>query len=168
MKKNESNTEKIIGLFEKTAERNSFSSLTSTQEIIDWQKNYEITGNRIAALESNIIIEASKNLIDLKATLIPYSNLFISIVSYVEVIGFDFINKDEENFILGMLSEFPIIDTSKDTADIAVGYRKKKKMKLPDPFILATTSYLNADLLTNNVSDFEELEENINIVVPTC
>jgi len=34
----ESNTEKIIGLFAQAAKLNIFSSLSSTKEIIDWQK----------------------------------------------------------------------------------------------------------------------------------
>jgi len=126
-----------------------------------------MNGNKTAVLDSNIIIEASKNMIDLRATLLPYSNLFISVVSYVEVIGFDFMNIEEKNFILSLLSEFPIIDINKDIADIAIEYRKKKKIKLPDAFILATAFYLNADLLTNNVSDFKELDSSINIVLPT-
>ncbi len=34
----ESNKEKIIDLFEEASKRNVFSSLTSTKEIMDWQK----------------------------------------------------------------------------------------------------------------------------------
>ncbi len=34
----ESNTKEIINLFAQAAERNIFSTLTTTKEIIDWQK----------------------------------------------------------------------------------------------------------------------------------
>ncbi len=88
-----------------------------------------MSGNKKVVLDSSIIIEASKSTIDLKATLLPYSNIFISVVSYVEVIGFDFLNVEEKNFILSMLSEFPIVDVNKNIADIAVEYRKKRKRK---------------------------------------
>ncbi len=127
-----------------------------------------MSGTKRAILDSNVIIEASKKMIDVESTLSPYSQLFISVVSYVEVIGFDFVNTEEKDFILTILSKFPLIDINKDIADIAVEYRKKKKIKLPDAFILATARYLEADLLTNNVNDFKDLDDNVSIIIPTC
>ena len=126
-----------------------------------------MSGNKRAILDSNVIIEASKKMIDVKSTFSPYPQLFISVVTYVEVIGFDFKNTEEKDFILTILSKFPIIDINKDVADIAVEYRKKKKIKLPDAFILATASYLEADLITNNVNDFKDLDDNVSIILPT-
>lgn len=131
------------------------------------KNNKEMSGTKRAILDSNVIIEASKKMIDVESTLSPYSQLFISVVSYVEVIGFDFVNTEEKDFILTILSKFPIIDINKDIADIAVEYRKKKKIKLPDAFILATARYLEADLITNNVNDFKDLDDNVSIIVPT-
>jgi hypothetical protein len=125
-----------------------------------------MSGNKKAVLDSNVIIEASKNLIDIVATLSPYSNIYISVVTYVEVIGFNFIDANEEKAVKRLLAKFSILDVTKEVADITIDYRKKKKIKLPDAFILATAAYLNADLITSNVDDFKDLDNQVTIVLP--
>lgn len=49
-----------------------------------------MSGNKKAVLDSNVIIEASKQTIDAQATFADYQELLISVVSYVEVMGFEF------------------------------------------------------------------------------
>ena len=126
-----------------------------------------MNGNKKAVLDSKVIIEASKKLIDVKTTLSSYSHIYISVVTYVEVIGFNFIDEKEEQIIKGLLAKFPIVNINKEIADITIDYRKKKKIKLPDAFILATAAYLNVDLITNNIDDFKDLDKQVTIILPS-
>ena len=64
------------------------------------------------------------------------------------------------------MAKFPIVEINKEIADITITYRKKKKIKLPDAFILTTASYLSADLITSNTDDFRDLDENVNVTLP--
>lgn len=43
---------------------------------------------------------------------------------------------------------------NKQMADIAIEYRKRKKIKLPDALIAATAKTLNAEVVTRYISDF--------------
>lgn len=125
-----------------------------------------MNGNKKAILDSNVVIEASKRLIDFKATLLPYSTIYISVVTYTEVMGFNFVDTSEEQAIKNLLAKFPVVEINKEIADITITYRKKKKIKLPDAFILATAAYLNADLITSNIDDFKDLDEQVTIILP--
>jgi len=125
-----------------------------------------MSGNKKAVLDSNVIIEASKQMIDTQATFAEYQELLISVVSYVEVMGFEFANKDEKAFIEHILQQFPVVDINKTIADITVEYRKKRKIKLPDAFILATAKHLQADLLTSNVDDFKNIDDTVQVIKP--
>ncbi len=125
-----------------------------------------MSGNKKAVLDSNVIIEASKQTIDTQATFADYQELLISVVSYVEVMGFEFADKDEKAFIEHILQQFPVVDINKTIADIAVEYRKKRKIKLPDAFILATAKHLQADLLTSNVDDFKNIDDSVQVIKP--
>ena len=55
-----------------------------------------MSGNKNAVLDSNVVIDASKNLVDFKTTLLPYSTIYVSVVTYTEVMGFNFIDAREE------------------------------------------------------------------------
>ncbi len=125
-----------------------------------------MSGNKKAILDSNVIIEASKQTIDAQTTFADYQELLISVVSYTEVMGFEFANKDEKAFIEHILQQFPVVDINKTIADIAVEYRKKRKIKLPDAFILATAKHLQADLLTSNVDDFKNIDDSVQVIKP--
>jgi len=108
-------------------------------------------------LDSNILIAISKNQDDLNNYLDNYNKVFISIISYIEVLGYDFINKIEEEIILKILQNIETIDLNVEIADIAVKVRKKNKIKLPDSVIYATAVFLNAELMTKNTDDFKDL-----------
>ena len=100
-----------------------------------------MNGNR-ALIDSNIIILASKNELDFQGILSHYDEFYISIISYIEVLGFSFRNKREQGMIKRLLDLFEIAELNMDVADISIAYRKKKKIKLPDAVILATAKTL--------------------------
>jgi predicted nucleic acid-binding protein len=54
-----------------------------------------------------------------------------------------------------------------EIADLAVNYRKVRKIKLADSLILATARKLNADLISSNIDDFINIDKNVNVIKPT-
>mgnify|MGYP006266553437 CR=1 FL=1 len=117
-------------------------------------------------LDSNVIIYASKGELDMDDLTLSYASLYISIINYVEVAGYQFDNEEEEAAVLAILSQIPTIDLDMEMAQRAVAYRKKKKIKLPDALILATARQIGADLLTFNTKDFQGLDDQVELVVP--
>lgn len=86
-------------------------------------------------------------------------------VSYIEVLGFNFSNVKEYFLIQNFINKIEVIPIDKNIADISVTYKKIKKIKTPDAIILATSKKLNSDLLTRNVSDFKNINPNIKLVM---
>lgn len=120
-----------------------------------------MNGNDIL-IDSNVIINASKGLIDFKRLVNDYDIKYISVITYIEVLGFNFKLKAEKESIKNLLNTFDIIDLN--IADIAVEYRKFKRIKLPDATILATASYTNSKLITGNLKVFQNIDNNIEII----
>ncbi len=124
-----------------------------------------MNGNK-ALLDSNVIIDASKGNISLKSIVDKYESLYTSIICYTEIMGYNFKNEQEKSAIEKILQIIPIINLDKEIADTAIKFRKKTKIKLPDALIIATADKISADLITSNISDFNNLTNKINIVVP--
>ncbi len=57
-----------------------------------------MTGNK-SVLDSNVIILASKQQVDTEKLLSLYDDFSVSIVTYMEVYGYDFQNQDEKDLI---------------------------------------------------------------------
>ena len=124
-----------------------------------------MNGNK-AVLDSNVIIDFSKGKFDINKLSDNYPYFFVSIISYVELLGYNFMNKKEQIIIENILKHIPIVNIDVTIADVAINYRKKNKIKLPDALILSTASIFGADLITSNVRDFINIEKKINIVNP--
>lgn len=54
-----------------------------------------MNGNKIV-LDTNVIIFASKHLIDIEKLLADYDSFFVSIITYIEVFSFNFENNTEK------------------------------------------------------------------------
>jgi predicted nucleic acid-binding protein len=124
-----------------------------------------MSGNK-ALLDSNVIIFASKSLIDVDKLLQKYDEFCVSIITYMEVYGYEFDNLEEKELIDELFGIIEIIDVDRTIADYTIGYRKNKtkKIKLPDAIILATAKYLEADLISDDWDDFQGFDENVNIL----
>jgi len=84
----------------------------------------------------------------------------------MEVLGYNFLDSEKESLVKAFLNSFEIIETSPEIRHIVIEYRRKKKIKLPDAIILATAKFLNSDLLTNNPADFQNIDDEIQIISP--
>lgn len=124
-----------------------------------------MSGNK-GLLDSNVIIDASKGIVSIKDIVNNYDYLYTSIITYVETQGYNFEDKEEKEIVTQILNSIEIVNLNKEIADIAIDYRKRKKIKLPDAFILATAKYLNTDLLTSDVSDFQNIDSFIKLIEP--
>ena len=124
-----------------------------------------MSGNK-GFIDSNVIIDASKGIISIQRILEEYDFLYTSLISYVETLGFKFSDNEEYDIVKQILNGIEIVDLNKEIADIAIEYRKKKKIKLPDALVLATSKYLKADLITSDVMDFHNVDKSIKIIHP--
>jgi hypothetical protein len=124
-----------------------------------------MNGNK-GLLDSNVIVDASKGIISPQDIINGYDFLYASVINYVETLGYKFADNEEKVIIEQIFNIIEIVELNKEIADIAIEYRKKKKIKLPDALVLATAKYINADLLTSDIADFQNIDKSVKIIEP--
>jgi predicted nucleic acid-binding protein len=114
-----------------------------------------MSGSKVL-LDSNVIILASKEALNIELLLGAYDEFYVSIITFMEVYGFEFANNNEEKLIDDIFANMDIVSIDTHIANQAISYRKNKikKIKLPDAIILATAKYLGAELITDDWDDF--------------
>lgn len=124
-----------------------------------------MSGNNIV-LDTNVIIFASKQQLHFDKILDKYDNVFVSIITYMEVYGYNFGNPIEKNLLDAFFKNIEIIHVDISIADIVIDYRStsSKKIKLPDAIILATSKSMNATLLTDDWDDFLNIDNTVNVI----
>ncbi len=124
-----------------------------------------MNGNK-AILDSNLLIFLSKEMIDRKKLYSRYDEFCVSIITYMEVYAFDFPDKNEKDSLDRTFASLEIIEINQEIADQAIIYRKNKSknIKLPDAIILASAKYANAELLTDDWDDFQNIDSTVNVV----
>jgi len=122
-------------------------------------------GNK-AILDSNVIIDAVRNLIDIERSIFQFGQVYISLITYIEVLGYNFKDENEKLLTSQILGMFEIINPDIEIAYLTISYRKMKKIKVPDAIILATAKKLNAILLTSNIADFKNIDAEVIIDQP--
>ncbi len=119
-----------------------------------------MNGNK-SILDSNLIIFFSKGKLDLAKLRSKYDKFYVSIITYMEVYAYEFIVQSEKNLIDQFFQSVEIVEVNQSIADQAIIYRKNKskKIKLPDAIILASAKYVNADLLSDDWDDFQNIDD---------
>ncbi len=71
-----------------------------------------------------------------------------------------FPNQNEKDSLDQTFANLEIIEINREIADQSIIYRKNKlkKIKLPDAIILASAKYANAELLTDDWDDFQNID----------
>jgi predicted nucleic acid-binding protein len=102
-----------------------------------------MNGNK-AILDSNIIIFASKRVIDVASLLARYDHFYVSVITFMEVYGYEFDVVQEKDAIDTLFKHLEVVHSNITIMQQVVIYRKNKskKIKLPDAIILATAKYL--------------------------
>jgi len=101
----------------------------------------------------NIVIDTSLiiNLFNGVGTIEPLitnRDLFVSIISEIEVLSFPNLSSQQKQLIKDFLSECFIVDIEPAIKDLTIEIRAKSKIKLPDAVIAATAIYYDMPLLT--------------------
>lgn len=124
-----------------------------------------MSGNKRALLDTNVIIFASKQLIDFENLLQEYDEFYVSLITFMEVYGFAFTKQEEKELVDDLFENLEIVEIDTEIANKVVIYRKegRRKIKLPDAIILATAEFIGADLVTNDWDDFKGVDDSINI-----
>ena len=124
-----------------------------------------MSGNRLL-LDSNICIYLSQKELIASDIISPADFVAISMITYMETLGFDFKEDFEENYLINFFAKLSILPINGAIANRVIAYRKKKKIKLPDAILLATAREYNCKLVTRNTTDFNDLDDQVEMVNP--
>ncbi|MHB8337846.1 MAG: type II toxin-antitoxin system VapC family toxin [Ignavibacteriaceae bacterium] len=116
-------------------------------------------------LDSNIIIYATKPANHFLRKFISENTPFVSALSYLEVLGYHNLDKDEKKYFEIFFNASDLLPLSKEVLDIAVNLRQKQKMTIGDSLIAATSIRYNLTLITRNTKDFSWVKE-LHIINP--
>ena len=119
-----------------------------------------------ALFDSNTVIYLSKRDIPL-SLLEQYDQHFISVITYMEVLGYQFKEPKEEEYIKELLELFKTIYIDQEVADKVIEIRKNHRIKLPDAIIAATALTCDLVLLTRNTEDFKMLAMKLQNPIPS-
>ena len=117
-------------------------------------------------VDTNILIYLSKKELEFEKVFSPTDKLFMSVITYMEVLGYQFTSNEEKYFIEGLCKHIPFIELDSEIVEKVIQIRQQYKIKLPDAIILATAIIGELDLVTANVKDFLHIGLNISIINP--
>jgi predicted nucleic acid-binding protein len=117
-------------------------------------------------VDTNILIYLSKRKIELEKITAPGVVLSISVITYMEVLGFKFDNNSEKLIIEQLCKYFPVIGLNQEVVEKVIDIRQQHKIKLPDAIILATAVVSDMELVTANVADFIHIEPRVKLFNP--
>jgi predicted nucleic acid-binding protein len=111
-------------------------------------------------LDSNIIIYStrSESEFDPLRDLLLENEHAVSLVTYIEVLGYHDLNEKDKASLEVFFSSAPIFAITDAIADHAVGLKRARKMSLGDALIAATALEHNLPLVTRNSRDFTWIE----------
>lgn len=106
-------------------------------------------------LDTNIIIYAAQPQYPHLLEMVEDPNSAVSLVSYVESLGFPQISSTERNALEGFFAAMDVLPVTDLVAREAVRLRQQRKMGLGDSLIAATALIHGRVLVTRNVADFQ-------------
>jgi predicted nucleic acid-binding protein len=117
-------------------------------------------------VDTNILIYLSKKQLAFDKVALPGDKLFISVITYMEVLGYRFPNNSEKKIVEELCKNLPVIELDREIVEMVIQIRQQNKIKLPDAIILATAIINNFELITANVNDFSNIHHDIEIINP--
>jgi predicted nucleic acid-binding protein len=118
-------------------------------------------------LDTNVVVHYLDKSLPLKS--INFLNQFIdqdcyvSIITQMEALGFNFKNIAEKNVTEIFMENSIILDLNPEIVQRTIAIRKSRKIDLPDAIIAATAIVYDFTLITQNMKDFERIQ-NIKIL----
>jgi len=106
-------------------------------------------------IDSNILIYAAHPAYPELRNLIRTHAPAVSIVSYIEVLGFPRLQEKERLMLEAFFQAARVIPLSNDIARQAIALRQERRMSLGDSIIAATGIVHDLTLVTHDISDFQ-------------
>jgi len=123
-----------------------------------------MNGNII--FDTNIVIYLSKKLLASEEVFAENMTYSISVISKMELLGYAFKNRLEEMYIIELINSLNIVPLDDIIVDTTIAIRRANKIKLPDAIIYATAYVMNGKLFTNNIADFDKINDNVELFNP--
>lgn len=113
-------------------------------------------------LDSNVLVHylsnsLPKNSIDFLNEFID-QDCYVSVITQLETLGFNFKNLLDKNIAEAFIENSIVLDLSPDVVQKTIAIRKSRKIDLPDAIIAATAIVYDFTLITQNVKDFEKIQ----------
>lgn len=107
-----------------------------------------MNGNRLVS-DTNVLIYLLKG--DEKAAkILNQKEIYISVISEIELLGFRNTSSQEINSIKKLLADCNIVDLNSIIKDLAIELKRNYNLKTPDAIICATSKFLNIPLATSD------------------
>jgi predicted nucleic acid-binding protein len=116
--------------------------------------------------DTNILVYISKNILKIENLINIEIIPAISIISYIEALGFQFSNNAEQSYMMEICSSCKLIPIDNSIIHTTIELRRKNRIKLPDAIIYAPALTQGLPLLTNNIDDFKNLGNKVELVNP--
>jgi len=116
--------------------------------------------------DTNVLIYLSKNLLKIEDLITSDTKQAISVISYIETLGFPFATAEDYVYMKKICSSFIVIPLSDPIVSETISLRKNYKIKLPDAIIYSTAIVEKTPLLTHNVKDFQFLKSGVELLDP--
>lgn len=114
-------------------------------------------------LDSNIIIDFLKGALttNVYEFLLPIidDEVILSIISKMEILGFNFENENEENIYKTFIENSLVLNLNENIVNKTIEIRKNKKIRLADAIIASTAISNDYTLITRNIKDFKNINE---------
>lgn len=114
-------------------------------------------------LDTNIVLYLLNGSDELEH-LLQGTNIFLSVISKVELLSHPALDEAGEQVIHELLAQVTIMEFAPDIQRRTVDLRKRYKFKLPDAIIAATASFLNVRLVTAD-KRFAKLKDEVDVLL---
>jgi predicted nucleic acid-binding protein len=114
-----------------------------------------VNGNSIF-IDTNIILYLL-NGDDTISELLQGKDIYVSVISELELLGYKGIEEQEVTIIEDFFSHCIIVDLNQSIKKLTIGLKRKHRIKLPDAIIAASAQYVNIPLLSAD-KGFEKLK----------
>ncbi len=115
-----------------------------------------MNGNSIV-LDTNIVLYLL-NGDDELTSILNNMQLFVSVITEIELLGYHGISVDDKNKIKYFLSECTLVPLNNEIKNISIDLKQTLKIKTPDAIVAATSIYNQIPLITSD-KGFEKIQD---------
>ncbi|MFW5756925.1 MAG: type II toxin-antitoxin system VapC family toxin [Tangfeifania sp.] len=117
-------------------------------------------------VDTNILISLAKDEIDLADIATDETRLYISVITYMETMSYRFQNSIEKEAVSKLCEKLPVIQLSRKIVEKVISLKQNPEINLGDAVIAATAITNRLDLVTANISDYQNLDSKLKLLNP--